>query len=144
MYKEKGETIENGCDSVLFLGGREKTTLKGLEEDLGSETIHMFNTSKTKGQSESYGINYQKTGRKLKSYDELQVLDNDYCIFQLRGVRPFLSKKFDIEKHKNYKLLFDFDKKNYFDLDKFISDDRNHKATLRKSTKVDQYVAKQQ
>lgn len=143
LYKEKGETIENGCDSVLFLGGREKTTLKGLEEDLGSETIHMFNTSKTKGNSESYGINYQKTGKKLKSYDELQVLDNDYCILQLRGVRPFLSKKFDIEKHKNYKLLFDFDKKNYFDLDKFISDDRNHKATLRKSTKVEQYVAKQ-
>lgn len=144
LYKDKAETIKNGCDSVLFLGGREKTTLKDLSDDLGSETIHMYNTSKTKGQSESYGVNHQKLGKKLKSVDELQVLDNDYCILQLRGVRPFLSKKFDIEKHKNYKLLFDYDTKYYFDLDKFISDEKNHKATLRTSTKVEQYVAKQQ
>ena len=144
LYKEKGETIENGCDSVLFLGGKEKSTLKGLEEELGSETIHMFNTSKTRGQSESFGVNYQKTGKKLKSVDELQVLDNDYCILQLRGVRPFLSKKYDIESHKNYKLLFDYDDKNYFDVEKFLSDYRNHKAILRKNTKVEQIVVKKQ
>lgn len=108
LYKDNAETIEGNCDSLLFLGGKEKTTLKDISESLGKETIYMFNTSRSRGTQESYGVNYQKLGKELKSQDELAVMDNSLCILQIRGLHPFLSKKFDITKHKNYKMLFDY------------------------------------
>lgn len=111
LYKDNAETIEGNCDSLLFLGGKEKTTLKDISESLGKETIYMFNTSRSRGTQESYGVNYQKLGKELKSQDELAVMDNSLCILQIRGLHPFLSKKFDITKHKNYKMLFDYAKK---------------------------------
>lgn len=138
-YKDNAETIEGNCDTMLFLGGKEKTTLKDLSESLGKETIDLFNTNVTKGQSESSGVNYQKTGRELKTQDELQVMDNSECILQIRGLRPFLSKKYDIEKHERYPLLFDYDRSNYFDVQKYVSDRRKRKATLTKNTIVDEY-----
>ena len=97
---------------MLFLGGKESTTLKEISETLGKETIDLYNTSDTRGQSRSYGLNYQKTGKELMSRDELAVMDGNKCILQLRGVRPFYSDKFDITKHKRYKQLSDYDKKN--------------------------------
>lgn len=138
-YKDNAETIEGNCDTMLFLGGKERTTLKDLSESLGKETIDLFNTNVTKGQSESSGVNYQKTGRELKTQDELQVMDNSECILQIRGLRPFLSKKYDIEKHERYPLLFDYDRRNYFDVQKYVSDRRKRKATLTKNTIVDEY-----
>lgn len=138
-YKDNAETIEGNCDSTLFLGGKEKSTLKDLSESLGKETIDLFNTSLTRGQSESSGVNYQKLGRELKTQDELQVMDNTQCILQIRGVRPFLSQKVIIEKHPRYPLLFDYDKKNYFDVAKYVADRRKRKAKLKKTTKVDEY-----
>lgn len=139
MYKDNAETIEGNCDTVLFLGGKEKTTLKDLSESLGKETIDMLNTSITKGQQESFGMNYQKLGRELKSQDELQVMDNTQCILQIRGLRPFFSKKFDIEGHKNYPRLLDYDKKNYFDVAQFVSGRKNNKAQISKNTVVKEY-----
>lgn len=139
MYKDNAETIEGNCDTVLFLGGKEKTTLKDLSESLGKETIDMLNTSVTKGQQESFGMNYQKLGRELKSQDELQVMDNTQCILQIRGLRPFFSKKFDIEKHKNYPLLLDYDKRNYFDVAQYVSGRKNNKAKISKNTMVKEY-----
>lgn len=138
-YKDNADTIEGNCDTSLFLGGKEKTTLKDLTESLGKQTIDMFNISKTRGQQESFGMNYQKLGRELKTQDELQVMDNTECILQIRGLRPFLSKKFNIEKHKRYGLLFDSDKKNYFDVEKYVSDRKKRKAHLNKNTTVDEY-----
>lgn len=108
-------------DSTLFLGGKEKTTLKELSETLGKETIDLYNTSETRSNANSYGLNYQKTGKDLMSQDEITVMDGSKCIFQLRGVRPFLSEKFDMTKHKNYKLLEDFDNKNAFNIEDYIS-----------------------
>ena len=105
IYKDNMDTIIGNCDSALFLGGKEKTTLKDLSEVLGKETIDLFNESDTRGTQRSYGINYQKTGKSLMSMDELAVLDGSKCILQLRGVRPFLSDKYDITKHPNYKYL---------------------------------------
>ena len=105
---------------TLFLGGQEQTTLKELSEVLGKETIDLYNTSDTRGSNRSYGLNYQKTGKALMSRDELAVMDGDKCILQLRGVRPFFSSKFDITKHKRYKDLSDFDKKNAFDVEKYM------------------------
>jgi type IV secretion system protein VirD4 len=120
MYKDAMETIIGNCDTVLFLGGKEKTTLKDLSESLGKETIDMFNNSVTRGNSPSYGQNFQKLGKELMSIDELSVMDGGKCILQLRGVRPFLSDKYDITKHPKYKYLSDFDKKNAFDTAKYL------------------------
>ncbi len=120
IYKDAAETIIGNCDTTLFLGGKESSTLKEISETLGKETIDLFNTSDTRGQSRSYGLNYQKTGKELMSKDELAVMDGGKCIMQLRGVRPFFSKKFDITAHKRYKELSDFDKKNAFDVEQYM------------------------
>ena len=121
IYKDNAETIIGNCDTAIFLGGKEKTTLKDLAETLGKETIHMINNSITKGNSPSYGQNYQKVGRELMALDELAVMDGSKCILQLRGVRPFFSDKFDITKHKNYKYLSDANPKNIFSIERFLS-----------------------
>ena len=120
IYKDNAETIEGNCDTFLFLGGKEKSTLKDLSEVLGKETIDTYNTSDTRGTSQSYGLNYQKTGKELMSRDELAVMDGNKCILQLRGVRPFYSDKFDITKHKRYKQLSDYDKKNEFHVEEYM------------------------
>ncbi|WP_416335305.1 VirD4-like conjugal transfer protein, CD1115 family [Anaerococcus sp. DFU013_CI05] len=120
IYKDHADTIVGNCDSTLFLGGKEKTTVKELSETLGKETIDLYNTSETRSNQKSFGLNYQKTGKELMSQDEITVMDGGKCIYQLRGVRPFLSDKFDITKHKNYRLLEDFDKKNLFDIEKYL------------------------
>lgn len=127
IYKDAAETILGNCDSMLFLGGKESTTLKEISETLGRETIDLYNTSDTRGQSRSYGMNYQKLGKELMSRDELAVMDGDKCILQLRGVRPFLSNKFDITSHKRYKELSDYDRKNAFDVEAYME----HKLKLR-------------
>lgn len=134
IYKDNADTIVGNCDSTLFLGGKEKTTLKELSETLGKETIDLYNTSETRSNANSYGLNYQKTGKELMSQDEITVMDGSKCIFQLRGVRPFLSDKFDITKHKNYKLLEDYDKKNVFDIEEYIK--RKGKAKLNRETVI--------
>lgn len=120
IYKDAAETILGNCDTMLFLGGKESSTLKEISETLGKETIDLYNTSDTRGQSRSYGMNYQKTGKELMSRDELAVMDGSKCILQLRGVRPFFSDKFDITKHKRYKELSDYDKKNEFDVEAYM------------------------
>ena len=125
IYKDAAETITGNCDTMLFLGGKESSTLKEISETLGKETIDLLNTSDTRGQSQSYGMNYQKTGKELMSRDELSVMDGNKCILQLRGVRPFLSNKYDITQHKRYKELSDYDKKNAFDVEQYL------KHTLR-------------
>lgn len=139
LYKDNAETIEGNCDSLLFLGGKEKTTLKDISESLGKETIYMFNTSRSRGTQESYGVNYQKLGKELKSQDELAVMDNSLCILQIRGLHPFLSKKFDITKHKNYKMLFDYAKQNYFDVAKFVAHHNNRSALINKNSVYTEY-----
>ena len=121
IYKDNADTIEGNCDTTLFLGGKEKTTLKEIAEILGKETIDLYNTSDTRGSQRSYGMNYQKTGKELMSQDEIAVMDGGKCILQVRGVRPFFSNKYDICKHKNYKYLSDYDKKNFFDIEKYLS-----------------------
>jgi len=121
IYKDNADTIEGNCDTTIFLGGKEKTTLKDLAEVLGKETIDLYNTSDTRGSQRSYGLNYQKTGKELMSQDEIAVMDGGKCIMQLRGVRPFFSNKYDITKHKQYKHLSDYDKKNRFDIEKYLS-----------------------
>ena len=120
IYRDAAETILGNCDTMLFLGGKESSTLKEISETLGKETIDLYNTSDTRGQSRSYGLNYQKTGKELMSRDELAVMDGSKCILQLRGVRPFLSDKYDITKHRHYKELADYDKKNEFDVEKYL------------------------
>lgn len=134
IYKDNADTIVGNCDSTLFLGGKEKTTLKELSETLGKETIDLYNTSETRSNANSYGLNYQKTGKELMSQDEITVMDGSKCIFQLRGVRPFLSDKFDITKHNNYKLLEDYDKKNVFDIESYMK--RKGKAKLNRETVI--------
>lgn len=134
IYKDHADTIIGNCDSTLFLGGKEKTTLKELSETLGKETIDLYNTSETRSNQKSFGLNYQKVGKELMSQDEITVMDGGKCIFQLRGVRPFLSDKFDITKHKNYKLLEDYDKKNLFDVEKYMK--RVGKAKVAANTKL--------
>ncbi len=134
IYKDNADTIVGNCDSTLFLGGKEKTTLKELSETLGKETIDLYNTSETRSNQKSFGLNYQKTGKEMMSQDEITVMDGSKCIFQLRGVRPFLSDKFDITKHKNYKLLEDYDKKNVFDIEGYMK--RRGKAKLNKDTVI--------
>ena len=121
IYKDNADTIVGNMDSQIFLGGSEPTTLKDLSEMLGKETIDAFNTSDTRGNSPSYGTTFQKMGHELLSRDELAVLDGGKCILQLRGVRPFLSDKYDLTQHPNYKLTSDFDEKNRFDIEKYLN-----------------------
>ena len=118
LYKDNAETIEGNCDTMLFLGGSEKTTLKDLSELLGKETIDLVNESDTRSNNSSFAYNYNKTGKELMSQDELAVMDGGKCIMRLRGIRPFLSDKYDITAHKNYKYLSDFDKYNEFNIEK--------------------------
>ena len=120
IYKDNADTIVGNCDTTLFLGGKEKTTLKEMSELLGKETIDSFNTSETRSNQKSYGLNYQKLGKELMTQDEIAVMDGGKCILQLRGVRPFFSDKFDITKHPNYRYLSDADPKNAFDMEKHI------------------------
>lgn len=128
IYRDSADTIIGNMDSQIFLGGSEPTTLKELNAALGKETIDTFNTSDTRGNSPSYGTNFQKLGHELMSQDELAVLDGGKCILQLRGVRPFLSDKYDLTQHPNFKLTADYDERNTFDIGKFL----NRKAKLRK------------
>jgi type IV secretion system protein VirD4 len=128
IYKDNADTIIGNMDSQIFLGGSEQTTLKELNTSLGKETIDMYNTGESRGQSQSYNLNYQKLGKDLMSIDELAVMDGSKCILQLRGVRPFLSEKYDLTQHPNYRLTSDYDKKNYFDVEKFL----HHKLQLNK------------
>ena len=135
IYKDAAETITGNCDTVVFLGGKESSTLKEISETLGKETIDLYNTSDTRGTSQSYGLNYQKTGKELMSRDELAVMDGNKCILQLRGVRPFLSNKYDITKHKRYKELSDADKRNAFDVEKYLE----HKLVFSQNTEFEMY-----
>ena len=121
IYKDNADTITGNCDTLLFLGGKEKTTLKEMEELLGKETIDTYNTGESRGREISHSLNYQKLGKSLMSIDELAVMDGGKCILQLRGVRPFLSDKYDITSHPNYKYLSDSNKKNAFDIEKYLS-----------------------
>ncbi len=127
IYKDNAETIIGNMDSQIFLGGSEKTTLKDLNEILGKETIDTYNTGETRGQSKSYNLNYQKLGHELMSMDQLAVMDGSKCIVQVRGVRPFFSDKYDLTQHPNYKLTADYDKRNWFDIEKFL----NHNLILK-------------
>ena len=136
IYKDNADTIEGNCDTTLFLGGKEKTTLKELAEVLGKETIDLYNTSDTRGTSQSYGLNYQKTGKELMSQDEIAVMDGGKCIMQLRGVRPFFSNKFDITKHKQYRLLSDYDEKNAFHIEKYVKN--RSRLVVKPDMKVDE------
>ena len=136
IYKDNADTIEGNCDTTLFLGGKEKTTLKELAEVLGKETIDLYNPSDTRGTSQSYGLNYQKTGKELMSQDEIAVMDGGKCIMQLRGVRPFFSNKFDITKHKQYHLLSDYDEKNAFDIEKYVKN--LYHAKIRNNDTIDE------
>ena len=121
IYKDNADTIIGNMDSKIFLGGSEPTTLKELNQSLGKETIDSFNTGESRGKETTHSLNYQKLGKDLASVDELAVLDGGKCILQLRGVRPFKSDKFHITKHPNYKYLADYDKRNTFDIEKFLS-----------------------
>ena len=129
IYKDNADTIIGNCDCSIFLGGKEPTTLKELSASLGKETIDTFNTGESRGREVSHSLNYQKLGKALMDVDELAVLDGGKCILQLRGVRPFLSDKFDITRHPNYKFLADCDKKNAFDLERFLSTKLKPKST---------------
>lgn len=131
IYKDNTDTIIGNCDTQLFLGGKEKTSLESISKMLGKETIDSFNTSKSGGSQKSNSISYQKMGRDLMSMDEIGVMDGSMCILQIRGERPFLSKKFDIEGHKNYRLLSDYDEKQHLDIKKFLNTDIGKKE-LRK------------
>lgn len=133
LYKDNADTIIGNMDSQVFLGGSEPSTLKELSEMLGKETIDQYNTSDTRGNSPSYGTTYQKLGHELMSRDELAVLDGGKCILQLRGVRPFLSDKYDLTQHPNYKLTGDYDKKNTFNIEKFL----DHRLKLKPSDTYD-------
>ena len=121
LYKDNADTIIGNMDSRIFLGGSEPTTLKELNQSLGKETIDTFNTGESRGREVSHSLNYQKLGKDLATVDELAVLDGGKCILQLRGVRPFMSNKFDITKHPNYKYLSDADPRNNFDIEKYLS-----------------------
>ena len=129
IYKDNADTIIGNMDSRLFLGGSEPTTLKELSAALGKETIDTFNTGESRGRETSHSLNYQKLGKELASVDELAVLDGGKCILQLRGVRPFLSNKYDITKHPMYKYLSDYDEKNVFDIEKYLSTRLHPKPT---------------
>ena len=139
IYKDNADTIEGNCDTMLFLGGKEKSTLKEISESLGKETIDSFNTSTNRGQSESYGMNYQKLGKELKSQDELAVMDGGKCILQLRGVRPFFSDKFDITRHKQYPMLLDDNPEMGFNIEKYVSDKKAMRLRLSRQEKFTGY-----
>ena len=136
IYKDNADTIVGNCDTTLFLGGKEKTTLKEISEILGKETIDSFNTSETRGRELSHGLNYQKLGKQLMTEDEIAVMDGGKCILQLRGVRPFFSDKFDITKHPKYKYLSDADPKNAFDMEKHL---RRRPAIVKPDEVFDYY-----
>lgn len=138
IYKDNADTIEGNCDTTLFLGGKEKTTLKEMAEILGKETIDLYNTSDTRGTSQSYGLNYQKTGKELMSQDEIAVMDGGKCIMQVRGVRPFFSDKYDITKHKQYKNLSDYDSKNTFDIEKYLRSIKPGTMKMKKGQIIDE------
>ena len=136
IYKDNADTISGNCDTTLFLGGKEKTTLKEMSELLGKETIDSFNTSETRGRELSHGLNYQKLGKQLMTEDEIAVMDGGKCILQVRGVRPFFSDKFDITKHPKYKYLSDADPKNAFDMEKHI---KRRPAIVKPEEEFDYY-----
>ena len=129
IYRDNADTIVGNCDTMLFLGGKEKTTLKEISEILGKETIDSFNTSENRGKEISHGLNYQKLRKELMTQDEIATMDGEMCILQVRGIRPFFSKKYDITKHPNYKYLSDADKKNAFDVERYIRAQRKKKRT---------------
>ena len=129
IYRDNADTIVGNCDTMLFLGGKEKTTLKEISEILGKETIDSFNTSENRGKEISHGLNYQKLGKELMTQDEIATMDGGMCILQVRGIRPFFSKKYDITKHPNYKYLSYADKKNTFDVERYIRAQRKKKRT---------------
>jgi type IV secretion system protein VirD4 len=135
LYKDNADTIIGNMDSLVFLGGKEKTTLKEMAETLGKETIDTYNTGESRGREISHSLNYQKLGKELMSVDELAVMDGSKCILQVRGVRPFLSNKYDITRHPNYKYLSDADPKNTFDIEKFL----NHRLKLKDKDEYDTY-----
>lgn len=135
IYKDNADTIVGNCDTTLFLGGKEKTTLKELSEILGKETIDLCNTGESRGKETSHSLNYQKTGKELMSMDEISVMDGGKCILQLRGVRPFLSNKYDLTKHPKYSLTSDADEKNLFDIEKYLS----HRLKIRSTDTVEVY-----
>ena len=136
IYKDNADTITGNCDTTLFLGGKEKTTLKEMSELLGKETIDSFNTSETRGRELSHGLNYQKLGKELMTQDEIAVMDGGKCILQVRGVRPFFSDKFDITKHPQYRHLSDADPKNAFDMEKHL---RRRPAIVKPDEVFDYY-----
>lgn len=139
IYKDNADTIEGNCDTMLFLGGKEKSTLKEISESLGKETIDSFNTSTNRGQSESYGMNYQKLGKELKSQDELAVMDDGKCILQVRGVRPFFSDKFDITRQKQYPMLLDDNPEQEFNIENYVSNRREMRLKLPKGERFSAY-----
>lgn len=139
IYKDNADTIIGNCDTTLFLGGSEKTTIKETSEILGKETIDLYNTSDTKGTQRSYAVNYQKTGRELMTQDEIAVMDGSKCIMQLRGVRPFFSDKYDITQHKNYKLLGDYNEKNMFDVERYVKQIKRQ-GSVKFTADTDVYV----
>ena len=135
IYKDNADTIVGNCDTTLFLGGKEKTTLKEISEILGKETIDLYNTGESRGKETSHSLNYQKTGKELMSMDELSIMDGSKCILQLRGVRPFLSNKYDLTKHPKFALTSDADPKNLFNIEKYME----HKLRLKPETVVEVY-----
>lgn len=136
LYKDSADTIIGNMDSLVFLGGKERTTLKEMAETLGKETVDTYNTGESRGREVSHSLNYQKLGRELMSIDELAVMDNSKCILQLRGVRPFLSDKYDITRHPNYRYLSDADPKNAFNIEKFLS----HQLKVKPDEPYDTYT----
>ena len=137
MYKDAAETIIGNMDSVLFLGGKEKSTLEEINKILCKETIDSYNTSRTRDNQESYGQNYQKLGRDLMSMDELATMDGEYCILQIRGVPPFKSKKYDLTKHPNYRYLADANPKNRFNIERHLS----RRLRIKQSDEFEVFVA---
>jgi type IV secretion system protein VirD4 len=135
IYKDNADTIVGNCDTTLFLGGKEKTTLKELSEILGKETIDLCNTGESRGKETSHSLNYQKTGKELMSMDEISVMDGGKCILQLRGVRPFLSNKYDLTKHPKYWLTSDADEKNLFKTEDYLS----HRLKIKSTDTVEVY-----
>ena len=136
IYKDAADTIVGNCDSTLFLGGKEKSTLKEISELLGKETIDLYNQSENRGSQISHGLNYQKLGKELMTQDELAVMDGGKCIFMLRGVRPFLSDKYDLTKHPNYKYTADADPKNVFDMERYM---KKQRAVVKPTDRFDVY-----
>ncbi len=136
IYKDNADTIVGNCDSTLFLGGKEKSTLKEISEMLGKETIDSVNTSENRGPQVSHGLSYQKLGKELMTQDELAVMDGGKCIFMLRGVRPFLSDKYDLTKHPNYKYTADADPKNAFDMERYM---KRQRAVVKPGDRFDVY-----